>query len=299
VARPILGSMGVDRPLKIMVLGASGMAGHVIATHLEDQGHDVTRAAHTRRVTLDTRLVDLRDPAELVRLRPDSYDVVVNAVGILIGDADRDRPRTVMLNSCMPRQLAHMLARTSTQMIHLSTDCVFSGTTGPYTEDSPPDAETFYGRSKELGEVINDKDLTFRQSIIGPDLAPDGAGLFAWFSRQQGPVRGYRGVRWNGVTSLELARCIEAAIGQGLTGLHHVTPPGPITKHDLLTMIGETFGWPITVEPVDEPVNDKTLIDTRRCLAHQPPDYPEMLADLRAWVDNYPGLYPHYRQETR
>lgn len=299
MAPTLLGPVEGDRAVRILVLGASGMAGHVIATHLADRGHEVTRTGHIRKATPDTQLIDLSLPDTIQRAWLAAHDVVVNAVGVLIGDASKNPAKTAYLNTYLPHLLAAQLADTSTRLIHLSTDCVFSGTTGGYRETSPPDSGTFYGRTKAAGEVVNGKDLTFRQSIIGPDLSPDGPGLFAWYLRQQGPVQGWAGVRWNGVTTLELACAIDTAIRQDVIGLYHLTPPEATTKHYLLCMIRDVFGCPATVVPVPTPFEDRTLADTRRELAHQPPDYPTMLRDLRAWIEAHPDLYSHYLQETR
>ena len=101
----------------------------------------------------------------------------------------------------------------------MSTDCVFSGKTGGYDESSLRDGETFYDRSKALGELENQKDLTFRNSIIGPDLNEEGIGLFNWFMKQTGEINGYTKAMWTGVTTLTLAKAMESAVQQGLTGL--------------------------------------------------------------------------------
>ena len=212
-------------------------------------------------------------------------------------NAVRDKARTVWLNSCLPHRLASMLRGTGTMLVHLSTDCVFSGDEGSYTECAQPDAETFYGRSKALGEVVDTQCLTLRQSLIGPDLSPDGAGLFAWFMRQRGAVKGWRRARWNGVTTIELAYAVEAAIGQGIAGLYHLAPPQPTTKHALLTLIADAFRPEVLVEPTHGVVEDKTLVDTRGGLSYKPPDYWTQIERMRAWVDRHPDLYPHYLME--
>lgn len=280
--------------MRILVLGASGMAGHVMAETLERGGHDITRVAGTRKATPGTVILDMTDPTALGVLLLRAFDVVINCVGVLLPSANRDRARTAYINSYLPHRLERELEGTPTRLVHLSTDCVFTGDRGGYVEADHSDATHFYGRSKALGDVVNGKDLTIRASIIGPELGPDGSGLFHWLAGQDGTVKGFTRALWNGVTTIELARAINAALNQGLTGLYHLTPPETITKADLLTLIGGVFGFPATVEPVDGEANDKTLIDTRRELAYRPPGYREMVEDMRAWVEDHPGWYPHY-----
>src|SRR5699024_1115052 len=107
-----------------------------------------------------------------------------------------------------------------TKIIHMSTDCVFSGKIGNYKEDSLRDGETFYDRSKALGELDNQKDLTFRNSIIGPDINENGIGLFNWFMKQEGSINGYSKAIWTGVTTLTLAKAMDSALKEDLVGIY-------------------------------------------------------------------------------
>jgi dTDP-4-dehydrorhamnose reductase len=170
--------------MRVLVLGSSGMAGSVVATHLAEQGYDVTRVAGSRKVTDDTILLDLADERLAYGyLSEHEFDVVINCVGILLGDCERDAARAIYLNAYLPKHLERHFRGSRTKVIHLSTDCVFSGQDGPYREDSPYDGMLLYDRSKALGEIKNDKDLTLRMSIIGPELKA-GSGLFHWFMQQ-------------------------------------------------------------------------------------------------------------------
>lgn len=276
------------------MLGASGMAGHVMAAHLEGQGHDVSRVAGRRKVTPGTVLADLTDPTTLRAVQLRAFDVVVNCVGVLLPDVARDRARAAYLNSYLPHHLSRMLAGTATRLVHVSTDCVFSGDRGGYIESDRPDATHFYGRSKALGEVTAGKDLTVRLSLVGPEVDAGGSGLFGWLAREKGMVRGYRHAVWNGVTTLEFARAVEAALVQDLTGLYHLTPPEQISKADLIALIVDVFDLPVTVDAVDSDLNDKTLVDTRQDLGYRPSGYRAQVEEMRDWIRDHPGLYGHY-----
>jgi len=132
----------------------------------------------------------------------------------------------VWFNSYFPQLLASFGKKYNFKLIHISTDCVFSGKEGGYKEDSFKNGIGFYAQSKALGEVVNSKDLTFRTSIVGPELKPDGIGLFHWFMNQAGAISGFTEVFWTGVTTIELAKAINEAIIQELTGLYHLTNNG-------------------------------------------------------------------------
>jgi dTDP-4-dehydrorhamnose reductase len=190
--------------------------------------------------------------------------------------------------------LAQQHIDSNTKLIHLSTDCVFSGASGGYTEDSLTDGKTMYDRSKALGEVINDKDLTFRMSIIGPDISIDGVGLFNWFMKQHGRIHGYTKAIWNGITTIELAKAISAAINQNLIGLYHLTPNENISKYNLLHLFKKEFGKEdVEIIPYDNFVVDKTLINTRTDFDYQIPTYPEMIHEMALWIQQHKRLY-HY-----
>src|SRR5699024_5151046 len=136
------------------------------------------------------------------------YDAIINAVGILNKDAEENKSHAVLLNSYLPHYISNLTKDMNTKVIHMSTDCVFSGKVGSYKEDSLRDGQTFYDRSKALGELENDKDLTFRNSIIGPDMNKNGIGLFNWFMKQNGYIKGFNKAIWTGVTTLTLAKAM-------------------------------------------------------------------------------------------
>jgi len=278
--------------LRILVFGGNGMAGHVIRAYLAESGrHEVW---HTVRGTSDHPLairLDVTDQAAVVqavrRVRP---EVVINATGLLNEEASRRLFDAICVNSLFPHQLARLGEKMGFQLIHISTDCVFSGQRGEYAEQDVTDGTTAYAKTKCLGEVTYGGHLTIRTSIIGPELK-DGIGLFHWFMKQKGVVRGYRRVFWNGVTTLELAKAIDWVLQKPMiAGLVHLAAPGKISKYQLLVWLKEAFGRDdVTIYPYDGISADKSLLNTRLDFTYAVTPYREALAELREWIRTHPG----------
>lgn len=281
--------------MKYLVLGASGMAGHMICRFLTEKGHDVTGFCRRNVSGIRTICGDVTATGLLGSLIRDvKYDTVVNAIGVLNQNAEEHRAEAVWLNSYLPHYLASVTDGTETQIIHMSTDCVFGGNTGPYKEDSLQDGRTFYDRTKALGELCDDKNLTLRNSIIGPDINENGIGLLNWFMKQKS-VRGYTGAIWTGLTTLELARVIEAASFEKAAGLYNMVPNGNISKYELLLLFNKYMRQnEVEIIPDDTVKMDKTLIRTNYAFGYQVPDYETMIRELSEYIDSHKELYPHY-----
>ena len=283
--------------MKIAVLGSTGMAGHMVSLYLEEAGYMVYRASRSERNTLTSRTVDAADPAALrawlEEVRPDG---VVNCIGLLQRACEARPDRAVLLNAYIPHYLESLFSQERTKVIHLSTDCVFSGSKGGYAENALPDGRTMYDRSKALGELNNRKDLTLRMSIIGPDTDPGGTGLLNWFMAQKGELQGYSKTLWNGVTTLELAKAVEWALRTEVAGLYHLVPAGTIVKYSLLRLFQQTFQKEdVQISRIDGPQLDKTLVNTRTDFGFQVGSYPAQLEELKQWMQAHRELYPHYR----
>ena len=278
---------------KIAVLGATGMAGHVISIYLKEKGYDVYGTSRSIPKTEKDTPLDVTDISALMNwLQQINPDVIVNAIGILQKTSEERPDLAIFINSYLPHKLSNYYKNTATKIIHLSTDCVFSGKTAPYTENSIQDGETVYDRTKALGEIINNKDLTFRMSIIGPDIDPNGTGLLNWFLKQTGEIKGFTKAIWNGVTTIELAKAIDEAILQKLTGLYHLTPKQNIDKYNLLLLFQKEFNKNnIEILSFDGFSVDKTLINTRTDFDYQIPSYPEMIREMADWTNIYKKLY--------
>ena len=278
---------------RVVVLGSRGMAGHMILRYLSGLGgYEVVGLARTQDSRFVDRQVDVENLGQLANvLKAVQPAVVVNCVGVLNAAADDDPGRAVFLNSYLPHRLAQMGDELGFHLIHLSTDCVFSGTSGRYTEASEPDGTTLYARTKALGEVWSPHHLTFRTSIVGPELKQNGSGLLEWFLRQTGPVAGYASVLWTGVTTLELAKAVHAAIEENLSGLYHLVPNRPISKYDLLCEIARAFDVRgVQIVPQGSPRCQRTLVCTRTDFSFQVHDYGTMLDELAKAVHDMPDL---------
>lgn len=281
---------------RIAVLGGTGMAGHVATEYLKERGYDMYYMSRSAPDTPNSKAIDAADISSL-RLWFDAIkpDVILNCIGLLIAESDKRPDKSVLLNAYLPRYLEHMYSDSSVKIIHLSTDCVFSGKRGGYLESDVPDGETVYDRTKALGEIVNAKDLTFRMSIIGPDCDKSGTGLFNWFMKQSGAIRGFTKAIWNGVTTIELARAIDEAIRQDLAGLYHLTPEEPIDKYNLLLLFRDVFGKrDIEVEPYDGYAADKTLVNTRTDFKFEIRPYRQQVEDMRDWINGHKSIYGHY-----
>jgi dTDP-4-dehydrorhamnose reductase len=279
--------------MRVLVLGGDGMLGHEAFLHL--------RAGHDARVTLRQPLaayasqglfdatnafggVDARTAGAVERtiaeFRPQA---VVNAIGIV-----KQRPEaeeailSIEVNSLLPHRLALACRQVGARVIHLSTDCVFTGERGNYSETDKPDATDIYGRSKLLGEVSAEGALTLRTSMIGLGLHRK-TSLVDWFLAQKGRVQGYRHAIFSGLTTRELARLIGRLITQHprASGLYHVSA-APISKLELLTKLRQRLKLSVEIVPADEPRIDRSLDSTRfrRVFSYQPPSWDEMLDEL-------------------
>ncbi|MEI6739336.1 MAG: sugar nucleotide-binding protein [Gemmatimonadaceae bacterium] len=282
--------------MRFLVLGANGMAGHTICLYLKRRGHSVVGIARTASPLVEVIIGDVRDSEALRHhVQGGSFDAVINCIGILNKAAEHDKAAAVYINALLPHLLADITRGSSTQVIHLSTDCVFSGKRGQYREDDFRDGETFYDRSKALGELEDDRNVTLRTSIVGPDLSPRGIGLLNWFMQQPGPINGFTGSIWNGQTTLQLARTIEYAAAHRLSGLYNTVPDCAVNKFELLRL----FNWhlrhdTLQVNAVPGLSINKSLVRTRLEVDFQVPDIPTMVAELAEWIREHRSLYPHY-----
>jgi dTDP-4-dehydrorhamnose reductase len=282
--------------MKFLVLGCNGMAGHTISLYLKEQGHDVMGFAQEKSKYVDSIIGDARD-IDFMRdmITAGKYDTVINCIGILNQFAEQNKALATFLNSYFPHFLAEVTSGTDTQVIHMSTDCVFSGKKGSYTEDDFRDGETFYDRSKALGELEDDKNITLRNSIVGPDINPNGIGLMNWFMKQNAPVSGYTKAMWTGQTTLQLAKTMEAAAKERASGLYNSVPDHSISKYDLLRLFNKYLrNNAIQISPVEGINADKSLKRTRYEFDYIIPDYEVMVVELADWVIKHKGMYPHY-----
>ena len=248
---------------RILLLGSQGMAGHILNRYLLEKGFLVEGLArHFYAKCENEQEFDVSDFAGLKAIiEKGNYHIVINCVGVLIGDSAKDFQRAIQLNADLPRHLSSWSKELGFKVVLISTDCVFDGKIGAYSHRDSPNANDPYGLSKRLGEIINEVQvLTIRTSIIGPELK-NGTGLWQWFERQVGAINGYKSVYWSGVTTLELARFIEHALRFDMNGLVQLSNGKPISKFDLLALMQRLgVNTKVQITPELSIKSNKTLI---------------------------------------
>ena len=283
--------------MKILILGAGGMAGYTISHYLHGKGHNVTGFARKKLSHCEYIEGDAMDTKLVTNLiKNNKFDTVINCIGILNQFAENNKDMAVYLNSYFPHFLADVTKDMDTQIIHMSTDCVFSGKNGNYTEKDFRDGETFYDRSKALGELEDDKNITFRNSIVGPDVNKNGIGLLNWFMKQDGLIEGYSEVYWTGITTLHLAQAMEKAAEIKINGLHNMVNNSSISKYELLKLFNKYFkNNKLDIVKNEEIVLNKSLKRENFDLDFEVPDYEKMVYEMAQWVKRNAESFPHYR----
>ena len=224
-----------------------------------------------------------------------NFDTVINCIGILNKAAEDNKALATYLNSYFPHFLAEITRDTNIQVIHMSTDCVFSGKRGEYKEDDFQDGETFYDRSKALGELNDKKNITLRNSIVGPDINPNGIGLLNWFMQQEKEINGYTKAMWTGQTTLQLAKTMEYAALNRSNGLVNAVPSCSISKCDLCGLFNKYLrNGKIIINPIEGINADKSLKRTNFEFDYLIPDYETQIKELADWIFKHKELYPHY-----
>lgn len=282
--------------MKFLVLGCNGMAGHTISLYLKEKGHEVIGFDRTKSQYIDSFSGDARDTEYLRKnILSGNYDSIINCIGILNQYAEQNKALATFLNSYFPHFLVETTLDTNTQVIQMSTDCVFSGKRGEYTEADFRDGETFYDRSKALGEIDDNKNITLRNSIVGPDINPQGIGLLNWFLQQDGVINGYTKAMWTGQTTLQLAKTMEAAAISKAHGLYNTVPDHSVSKFVLLKLFNHYLKQDaLVINPVEGINLDKSLKRTRFDFNYIIPDYETMIAEMAQWILAHREMYPHY-----
>ncbi len=280
--------------MRVLVLGASGMLGNAVLRVMSEQDnwtvYGTLRSPNSALKTLAPKAkllhgihADQPDSllAALTQSRP---QVVINCVGLVKQLASADDPlEAIPINAVMPHRLARLCELAQARLVHISTDCVFSGCQGNYRESDIPDAEDLYGRSKLLGEVSDRHAITLRTSIIGHELGRDH-GLVGWFLSQQERVKGYTEAIFSGLPTFELARVVRDFVIPNiqLHGLYHVAAE-PISKHDLLQIVNREYGKNLQIEPDDQVKINRSLDASRfrEATGYVAPAWPDLIAQMR------------------
>jgi dTDP-4-dehydrorhamnose reductase len=283
--------------MKVLVLGASGMLGNAVMRVLsENKGWQVfgtvrsSAAARFFPPDIAASLVagvDVEDQDALVRVfanvRP---DVVINCIGLIKQLAEGDDPLLALpINAMLPHRLSRLCELARSRLVHVSTDCVFSGSRGAYVEEDVSDALDLYGKSKFLGEVHDAHAITLRTSIIGHELQ-SAHGLVEWFLAQQGRCKGFRRAIFSGLPTVVLAKIIRDVVipRPELSGLYHVAA-APISKFDLLTLVARQYNKSIEIVPDDAVVIDRSLRADRfrQASGYVADGWPELIKQMHAY----------------
>lgn len=284
--------------MKILILGGDGMLGHQLLQCYQDRHEVMVTLRQARQAYAEYELfsernsytgIDVRSVGALQDVLADfKPDAVINAVGIVKQRQEsRDTIASITINALLPHQLALMCRQENARFVHMSTDCVFSGKQGMYTEHDISDAEDMYGRTKYLGEVHEVNGITLRTSIIGLELARKKS-LVEWFLAAHGKIRGFTRAIYSGLTTLEMARIIERLLSShhSLSGLWHVAS-APISKYELLCQLAERLGRDdIVIEPDQTFVCDRSLDGSafNKAIGYEPPGWGAMLDELAAQI---------------
>jgi len=269
--------------MKVLILGSDGMVGHVVFQFFYEQGCDVIGYDEDSPIITDFN--SLRDT-----IQDGQYDAIINCTAVINQYADMDMVKAVEINSLLPHFLESVTKGTNTVIVHRSTDCIYSGDKGQYTIEDLPDAKSFYARSKALGELINDKDITVRTSLIGPEKTETGEGLFNWFYNQNGDVNGFANSIWTGLTTIEFAKEIYWLLEHEKHGLFQLVPSYSIGKYDLLLLFEKYYPGNRNVVRIDNKRVDKSLVQMV-CEGLSIPDYESMISEMREWTDNHTYYY--------
>lgn len=295
---------------RILILGISGMLGHVVFTKLfNEEGYDVFATSrnndgltqwfpeeHFKNIKSG---IDADNFDSIVRVMTEVQpDVVINCIGLIKQLPSANDPiSAISINALFPHRVAKACMAVGARMIHISTDCVFSGEKGNYSEDDPSDATDLYGRTKFLGEVSYPHCVTLRTSIIGHELKGK-FGLIEWFLSQKDKVRGYTNAIYTGFPTIEIARIIAEYVipNQDLSGVYQVSS-APINKYELLRLVAQKYGKSVEIEPYGDFFCDRSLNSSRfqKNAGYSPP----------SWIELIDAMYrdfssaPHYQDKRR
>jgi dTDP-4-dehydrorhamnose reductase len=279
--------------MRVLVLGASGMLGNAMLRVMSGQDnwtvYGTLRSPNPTLQALAPKALLLHgihadQPDNLLAAFSQSRpQIVINCVGLVKQLANADDPlEAIPINASLPHRLVRLSELAQARLIHISTDCVFSGFKGMYKESDMPDATDVYGRSKVLGEVSDRHAVTLRTSIIGHELGRDH-GLIGWFLSQQRRVKGYTSAIFSGLPTYELARVVRDHVipNIDLHGLYHVAAE-PISKHDLLQIVNRIYGKALQIEPDDSVKINRSLDASRfnEVTGYFPPAWPDLIAQM-------------------
>ena len=280
-----------------MILGSSGLIGHQVYNYLKvNSDFSLSNISYRRKLNNETILLDARDEQnfldQIKRIQP---NYIVNCIGVLISESKQDSESAMFLNAYLPHKLVKLADEIQAKLIHMSTDCVFSGMkNSSYLETDERDGKDTYAKTKAFGEIITENHLTIRTSVVGPEIINGSKELFHWFMNQSGVIEGFTKTIWSGVTTIELAKAIKWFIDNHTTGLYHLTNGIAINKYDLLHLFKSYTEKDIEILKVEGSDINKSFIDTRKEINYLLPTYDQMIGNMVTHIKNNRILYGHY-----
>jgi dTDP-4-dehydrorhamnose reductase len=282
---------------KILILGSTGLIGHQIYTHLNKfRNYELFNLSKSKlnNKTIVCDAVEYENLEKIItEIKP---NFIINCIGKLIEDSELNPHNANELNGNLPHNLRKTSDKIHSMLIHLSTDCVFSGKKGYYNENDQKDGYGVYAKTKAKGEVISKDHLTIRTSIIGPELKKNGTELFDWFMRQEGSVNGFAKSIWSGTTTYELAKMIDFSIKQNIKYLYNFTSLHQINKFELLCLLKKIFKKKIIVNKVDGIETNKVLIDNRKLITFKRYEYETLIKKMYINIKKNSDQYKEYKK---
>jgi len=272
------------------------MIGHQLYRYLKtDKHYDLSIQHNQNKFFQHSYPLDFFDldglQSFILREKPDS---IINCTGVLIEQSNQDFRQAIYLNSYIPHFLKDLINSIGGKFIQISTDCVFSGDTGPYAEYDLKDGLSNYSKTKGLGEIDDDINLTLRTSVIGPDLKASSTELLHWFLLQDGEIQGFSKSLWTGITSYAFAKIVKKFLDSQISGIYNISSPKAISKYELLMLLENRFQRGLKISKVDGPLSNKSLLDTRRLLDLDIPSYEDMIDELYESTAGSAENYKHY-----
>lgn len=287
--------------MRIIVLGSNGVVGHAVALYFREGKHDVLDGLDSNiDGGIQPKVGSYYDAEYLKKtIKEFQPDAIINCTAIVNQAAEEDKVGAVYLNAYLPHLLEQLTAGSQTVVVHRSTDCIFSGAKGQYTIEDLPDAKSFYARTKAVGELINDKDITIRVSLIGPAQDEEDGSLLNWYLNQKGEVKGFANAIWTGLTTLEYAKTVESLLNQKAHGVFQAAPHDSISKYELIKLFEKYFPGERSIVKIDNNRVDKSLVPYWGEYDIKIKDYEEQIAEMKLWVEKHPNLYPSYYYKNR
>ena len=283
-----------NKPKTVLILGASGMLGNTLFRHLtrcpnisvfgtirSNIGIENFYNAYAKNIVCNVHILKLSEVDLLFsKLKP---DVVINCIGLIKQSTNSENfIDSITINSLLPHQLAKLCSMHNSRFIHISTDCVFSGAKGLYTEKDLPDANDLYGRTKYLGEVNYPNTVTLRTSIIGHELVTKKS-LIEWFLSKEEGIQGYTNAIFSGLPSNELSKVISNYVipNDKLQGLYHISSD-PINKSELLEIINHVYKKNLVITPTDTPKINRSLDSThfKTITGYKPSNWKDLVISM-------------------